>query len=571
LEALVADVRVERNAECIVRDGTVLRSDVYRPAAAGRYPAVVMRTPYGKRHAQSNSGYSHPSWYAAQGYVVVVQDCRGRWESDGEFVPYLNEAEDGYDTIEWAASLPEANGRVGMYGYSYPGLVQLLAAAERPPSLAAIAPGFTTPQPYEGWTYRRGALCLAWVVSWALFLACDRARRDGDDERLAKLQRELLRVHDAYWTLPLTELEPLRDAGYPSYFFDWLDHPTHDDYWSRWSVDDAYSRLDVPALHFTGWYDAFLNGTVQSFLGMDAETSHEQRLVIWPWPHEPWQPVWGAERSAGFRSADEVHLAWFDRHLNGATTEPDPPVRVFVLHDSWHDLPSWPPPGTEMVPYHLHSDGRANSASGDGALSVEPAGDEPCDTFTYDPELPIVSAGGHACCEAGTSPVGPECQCEVEATKGILVYTSPVLEEEMWLMGEVIAVLHCATDAADTDFTVRLCAVDEVGCSRNLQEGIVRASFRESAERPAPVKPGFVHEYRIELGHVGIRVPTGWRLRADIASSDFPQWNRNLNSGTNPGTDGAAAAVVATQTVHHTAARPSRLLLPVAPKPPAGG
>jgi hypothetical protein len=244
-------------------------------------------------------------------------------------------------------------------------------------------------------------------------------------------------------------------------------------------------------------------------------------------------------------------------------------VRAFVLHDGWRDLPAWPPPGSAQVEWHLRSGGRANSAGGDGVLALDPAGAEPCDTFTYDPELPIVSAGGHACCEAGTSPVGPECQCGAEATKGILVYTSAVLDEDLWLMGEATAVLHCATDAADTDFAVRLCVVDAEGCSRNLQEGIVRCSFREGSEHAAPVEPGVVHEYRIQLGHVGIRVPAGFRLRVDVTSSDFPQWNRNLNSGCNPGRDGGAAAVVATQTVHHDAAHPSRVLLPVAPPQPA--
>lgn len=569
-ESLLAGVRVERDAECTVRDGTVLRADVYLPAGVGEYPVLLMRTPYGKGHAQANSGYAHPSWYASRGYVVVVQDCRGRWASDGVFVPYLNEAEDGYETIEWAARLPEADGKVGMYGYSYPGLVQLLAASLSPPSLAAIAPGFTTGQAYEGWTYRHGALCLAWVASWALFLACDTARREGDDEKVRRLQDELLRVQSAYWTLPLSALAPLADDGYPSYFFDWLEHPSHDDYWRRWSVDSDYSRLAVPALHFTGWYDAFLNGTVRNFLGMSAATDQEQQLVIWPWPHEPWEPVWGAgDESEGFRGADDVHLRWFDRMLKGSGERPASPMRAFVLHDEWREFPSWPPPGTRSVDYFLHSGGRANSAAGDGLLTTEVPTAEPCDTFTYDPDLPIVSAGGHACCEAGTSPVGPECQCGVEATKGVLVYTSPALEGELWLLGEATATLYASTNAKDTDFSVRLCVVEE-GCSRNLQEGIVRAQYRESTEAPIELEPGGIYEYVIELGQVGIRIPAGYRLRVDVTSCDFPQWNRNLNSGGNPGTEGGSKSVVATQTVHHDSSHMSHVTLPVAIHPGEG-
>lgn len=572
-EPLLAGVRVERDVECAVRDGTVLRADVYRSAEPGEFPVLLMRTPYGKSHAQANSGYAHPSWYAAHGYVVVVQDCRGRWASDGDFTPYLNEAEDGYDTIEWAARLAEADGKVGMYGYSYPGLVQLLAGSLSPPSLAAIAPGFTTGQAYEGWTYRQGALCLAWVASWALFLACDTARREVDDEKVRRLQDELLRVQGAYWTLPLTSLAPLADDGFPSYFFDWLDHPSHDDYWRRWSVDVDYSRLDLPALHFTGWYDQFLNGTVRNFLGMSAATQQEQELVIWPWPHEPWEPVWGgtAEQD-GFRGADDVHLRWFDRILKGIGELPSSAVRAFVLHEGWRDFPSWPPPATRRVDYFLRSGGRANSSAGDGTLATDPPANEAsCDTFTYDPDLPIVSAGGHACCEAGTSPVGPACQCGVEATKGVLVYTSPVLEDDLWLLGEATATLFAATNAPDTDFAVRLCVVDQDGCSRNLQEGIVRARYRDSSETPVELEPGHIYEYAIELGQVGIRVPAGFRLRVDVTSSDFPQWNRNLNSGGNPGTDGASKAFVATQTIRHDAVHASRVTLPVALNEKASG
>jgi uncharacterized protein len=557
------DVRVAHDVECTVRDGTILRADVFRPQEPGTYPVLLMRTPYGKTHSQSESGYHHASWFASKGYVVVVQDCRGRWSSDGEFVPFLNEADDGYDTIEWAAALPESSGRVGMYGYSYPGLVQLLAAATRPPSLAAICPGFTSSQAYDGWIYSHGAIFLGWAMTWAFFLAHDTARRNGDDRALREVRTALLNVTDQYWNLPLQDLPALDDPGLPTYYRDWIDHPTHDDYWKRWSIDADYSRLTVPALHFTGWYDGFLRGTVDNYTGMRDAGHAEQRLVVWPWTHEPWTPVWGSDDSnLGFMSADDVHLAWFDRLLKGRG-DAESAVSTYILHDGWRDFPDWPPPGTRSRDLFLHSGGRANSRHGDGGLSVDAPGDEPADVYTYDPDLPTWSAGGHSCCDASATPMGPEPQDAAESTKAVLVYTSEPLAGNLTLAGNVEVVLHAASTAVDTDFVARLCAVDPAGVSRNLQEGLVRVRYRNGYESPEPLVPGVPEEYRIKLGPVGIRIPKGHRLRVDVASSDFPMWDRNLNSGGPIGKEGASAGRVAVQTVFHDRGRPSRVVLPV--------
>jgi uncharacterized protein len=541
-----------------MRDGAILRADVHRPEGGGEHPVLLMRTPYGKTHGQSESGYHHPSWFADHGYIVVVQDCRGRWASGGEFTPFLNEGEDGYDTIEWAARLPGSTGRVGMYGYSYPGLVQLLAALERPPSLAAIAPGFTSSQAYDGWIYSHGALFLGWALTWALFLSHDTARRGGDDRAVQEMRQGLLDVEQHYWRLPLAEVPHM-----PRYWLDWLEHPTHDDYWRRWSVDAAYERIEVPALHFSGWYDGFLRGTVDNYAGLSALGAAEQRLIVWPWTHEPWTPVWGAEESdLGFRSADDAHLAWFDRQLKGAATEA-PPVRLYVLHEGWRDFSAWPPPGTTTRELFLHSGGRANSKHGDGVLSEARPDDERPDVYVDDPELPTWSAGGHSCCDASVTPMGPACQGAAEATKVVLVYTSAPLERDLRLIGEAELILHVASTSRDTDFVARLCAVDEEDCSRNLQEGLVRARYRNGYEAAEPLTPDEPVELTIRLGPLGVLVRAGWRLRLDVASSDFPQWDRNLNSFGPPGLEGATAVKVAVQTVFHDAARPSRLRLPV--------
>ena len=564
------DVRVERDVPARMRDGVNLFADVYRPSHGESHPVILMRTPYDKSAALSNVGYTHPSWYASHGYLVVVQDCRGRWTSEGEFYPFRDEADDGYDTIEWVAKLPGSNGRVGMYGFSYPGATQLLPATRQPPNLVTICPGFTGSQYYEGWTYQQGAFALAFASSWANYLALDTAKRRGDDEGLSALAAALNDAPRWYWTLPLNAYPPLVGT-YAPYFFDWLDHSTYDEYWRRWSIDGDYGRISVPALHLAGWYDTFLSGTVKNFVGLREGAGSEnakqgQKLLIGPWYHMPWAPIWrGTAGDIGSRMVDDFQLRWFDQFLKGRNTGVlDSPVTVFMLGEGWRDLDGWPPTVARPVDYFLHSGGRANSASGDGILSLEPPGDESPDVYAYDPAMPNLSQGGHSCCWLPpTTPMGPACQAASEAWPHVLVYTSRPLETDLELLGDVTVTLHAGSTATDTDFTARLCVVDEGGRSTNLQEGIVRARFRKSLTDPVPLLPSRITEYRIHLGPVGIRVPLGHRLRVDVSSSDFPQWDRNLNTGRPPGIGGPSAAVVATNAIFHDSKHPSRITLPV--------
>jgi putative CocE/NonD family hydrolase len=564
------DLTIETDVPCRVQDGTTLRADVYRPRGEGPFPVILMRTPYSKTHAQANSGPAHPAWFARHGYMVVVQDCRGRWASEGDYYPFRDEAADGYDTVEWAASLDGSNGKVGMYGFSYPGATQLLAATKRPPHLATICPGFTTSQYYEEWTYNQGAFCVAFMTFWANFLALDTLRRDGRNEAFDRLRRQILVSEPWNWQVPLMDYEPLREAGAADYFFDWLEHSSYDDYWRQWSIDEDYSRIEVPALHFGGWYDLFVNGTVRNFTGLRREAASEtaragQKLLIGPWTHSPWYPLPGAG-SVGATQIDDWLLRWFDQFLKDRDTGVlDAAATVFVLGRGWQDFDAWPPSSVEHVDWFLHSDGRANSAFGDGRLSSEAPTEEPPDVYTYDPDLPNVSVGGHSCCPESNSPIGPKCQAETESAATVLVYTSEPLEDDLDLVGDVSMTLYAATTAVDTDFTARLCIVDEGGCSKNLQEGIVRARFRESLHEPSLVTPGEVYEYRIHLGPVGVRIARGQRLRVHVSSSDFPLWDRNFNTGESPAKVRPVDAVVATQVVLHNRSYPSRITLPVLP------
>jgi putative CocE/NonD family hydrolase len=556
-----SDVAVERDVACPLRDGTSLRADVYRPASEVSLPVLLMRMPYGKASGGANWGYAHPSWYARQGYVVAIQDVRGRHASDGEFTPFVDEAADGHESVEWAARLTGSDGRVGMYGFSYPGATQLLAASAQPPSLAAIAPGFTSSQFYEGWAYSGGAFSIASMTGWATFLAVDAARRRGDDAAHAALLGALGALPALYWKLPLRDALPLLDVDAP-YFRDWLEHSSFDEYWRATAVDEDLSRITVPGLHTGGWYDIFHAGTVATFRGIAAP---RQKLLMGPWQHSPWRAIGaGGRRDAGANEVDDWHLRFFDEVLKGEPSGVfDAAGRVFVLGEDWRDIDAWPPSGSVEVSYYLHSGGRANSVYGDGVLSTEPPRDEQADVYLFDPLMPSPSLGGHSCCTETVAPMGPADQEPYEASKGVLVYTTEPLERDVVLLGDAAVDVFASSTALDTDFTARLCVVDRDGRSTNLKEGIVRARFRDSLAEPALLEPGRVYRFSIPLGPIGVRLEAGSRIRLDVSSSDFPQWDRNLNTGGPLGAEPASAAVVATQAVFHDSTRPSRLRLPV--------
>jgi putative CocE/NonD family hydrolase len=553
-----------------MRDGTVLASDLYRPSAPGRHPVLVMRNPYNRRVAQSYL-YAHPSWYAAHGYAVVVQDTRGRWGSGGDFEPVVHEAFDGADTVEWAAGQPWSNGRVGMYGFSYPGMAQLLAAAEQPAGLRAIAPALAPSELREGFIYRGGAFALGFALGWAIELGADQARRKGP-----QLEAELLaaaadpRRHLDF--RPLRELPLFADNRICPFYFDWIDRECDPSYWATRQVADRYDRIRVPGLHVGGWYDVFVDGTLKNWASLQGQVGAPQRLVVGPWHHIPTltgtAPIgFGAASGMDF---DAEQLGWFDLwlrdHDNGLLDLP--PVRAFLTGaNHWIQLPSWPPPAT-IVPFFLHSRGRANAAGGDGTLSRSEPGPEPPDVFLHDPAHPVPSAGGHSCCWPDVAPMGPADQGAVEALRGVLVYTSPPLAEDLVVAGPVTAELHAVTDAVDTDWVVKLCDVDRQGRSVNLQEGIARARFRRSLDHPVLVTPGQADAYQVDVGSVFHAFRSGHRIRVQVTSSSYPTWEPNPNTGHPLGVDTISDRVIATQHVLHAPGVTSCIRLPVLARVP---
>lgn len=578
-------VIVERDVEGTMRDGTVLRADVYRPAADGRYPVLLERTPYNKAFTPLAALTLDPLTAARAGYLVVIQDTRGRFASDGgPFYMYRDEYEDGYDSVEWAAELPSSSGSVGMFGASYMGMTQWQAAVMRPPHLRAIFPCMAANGVH---LYRGGALEWGLLASWTLasigpdaVLRAARGRPDRSGDFL-HLADALGRLEALYETVPLSGIPgPELGGGFATFFHDILAHPTEDEYHRRIGVPGKHARLEVPAFILGGWYDVLLGNDLDHFTRVKTETEASRarertRLVVGPWAHASFAHTVG-ERNFGLRASGlsldlrtdltSLQLRWFDRWLkdirNGVDEEP--PVKLFVMGDNvWRDEKEWPLARTRYVPFYLHSGGSANAIGGDGTLSREAPGDEPEDHFVYDPRRPVPSRGGNHLLPMNY-PRGPLDQTAVEMRPDVLVYTSAVLEDDLEVTGPVAVTLHAATTARDTDFTAKLVDVWPDGRALNICDGIVRARYRGGGAPPSLVDPGRVYEFGIDLWSTSNVFTRGHRLRVEISSSNFPRFDRNPNTGELP--RNARQLAPALQSIFHDARRPSHVLLPVIPR-----
>lgn len=560
---------VEKNVPAKMRDGTILYADVYRPRAQGTYPVLLQRTPYNK-----DGGASEGRRIAARGYVAIIQDCRGRYHSQGEWYPFKHESDDGYDTIEWAAGLPYSNGKVGMFGGSYVGATQMLAAISSPPHLAGIFPVVTASNYHDNWTYQGGALTQWFDQSWTSGLAQN------------TLEREITAGTDAMngvKTLPLGNYTLFQapatggSAGLHAlapYYVDWLHHPDYDDYWKQWSIEADYSRIKVPMFSVGGWYDLFEGGTLRNFVGMKEHGGTEaardgDRLTIIVGGHA------GMGRKVGdvdfgkqsVLDLDGIMLDWYDGLLKGkhnSVTDAKPVKYYLMGRDEWQETASWPPSDEHETPFYLSSDGKANTAQGDGSLSEQASAQatkEKPDSFVYDPNNPVPTIGGRLCCDSVHLEPGARNQSANESRRDVLVFSTPPLTHDLEVVGPVKLVLYASSSAVDTDFTAMLVDVAPNGFSRNLTDGIIRARYRDSEEKPDFMTPGHVYRFTIDLWATGNVFLAGHRLRVDVSSSNFPRFDRNLNTRESPelGTHGMKA----TNTIYHDAAHPSALMLPV--------
>jgi putative CocE/NonD family hydrolase len=575
-------LRVETNLPVKMRDGIVLYADVYRPDSPGPFPVALQRTPYDKGAAGSMTNLD-PMKAARNGYAVVIQDTRGRYTSEGEFYAFRDEINDGYDTVEWAAAQPWSTGKVGMYGASYVGATQWLAAVARPPHLAAIVPNVTASNYHEGWAYQGGAFELGFNVSWTLLqltLANFGAISSTKDVGAERRQELISAVNDmelSFRHLPTKDLPQLQ-GGLADYYYDWLAHPEFDDYWKNLCIEDNHPRLNVPAYNIGGWYDIFLGGTIRNFLGMRANGGSDdarrgQKLLIGPWQHGSrggsvvGDHYFGLAADAMAADLDGVHFRWFDYWLKGIDNGvlDEPPVRVFVMGDNvWRDEQEWPLARAQNTSYYLHSQGKANSSSGDGSLSPEAPGEEPPDVYLYNPADPVPTRGGGLCCNPYFAANGAFDQQDIEARPDVLVYSTAPLERDLEVTGPVTVTLWAATSQTDTDFTAKLVDVCEDGCARNLTDGIIRARYRDSSSNASFVEPGRVYHYTIDLWATSNVFQRGHRIRVEISSSNFPRFDRNTNTGNVIAGD--AEFKPALQTVMHDAQHPSHITLPVVPR-----
>ena len=572
---------VERDVEATMRDGKVLRANIYRPDVPERLSVLLQRTPYGK----DGSDVSFCMLSAARGYAVVVQDTRGRWASEGTHFPFRDEFDDGYDTVEWAGGQPWANGKVGMWGGSYVGYTQWAAAATQPPSLVAIFPEVTFTDVYEDCFVPGGALALGALVSWGLGSGVSMAiqRMPVPLEQKGALNEELADALDAmakggiFRTLPLTQMPLLSRediTGRP--FVEIMSHREHDEFWARMNIRPRLSEIGVPAYHLGGWYDIFAKATLSDYADMRQHAASDrarrgQKVIMGPWLHGPLTGLVG-EVDFGVRAADmfvlsyELRWRWFDYWLKGIENGilDEPPVRIFVMgRNVWRNESEWPLARTVYAPCYLHSLGQANSLRGDGILSFEKPAVEPQDRYTYDPKNPVPTRGGGLCCWSAAIPAGAYDQRKVEERQDVLVYTSEPLEEDLEITGPVQVVLYAATNAVDTDFAAKLVDVSVCGYARNVCAGIVRARYRLGTQKPHLLTPGEIVEYTIDLGASSNVFLAGHRLRLEISSSNFPHYDRNPNTGRVPSSE--EELVAAAQTIHHDAEHPSHLVLPIIP------
>jgi putative CocE/NonD family hydrolase len=623
-QAAPYEVLLESNIRVAVRDGVRLATDVYRPARAGkaapgRFPVILERTPYGRNVTsfrditQANpktpkTRAEVAAVYVKQGYVVVFQDCRGRYDSEGEFVKYLSEGADGFDTCRWLVAQPWSDGRIGTMGLSYAAHTQGALACLNPPGLKAMVldcGGFSNA--YQDGIRQGGAFELK-QVTWAYNLGLESPEAQKDPRLMAALKAVDLKAWfgSMPWKDGHTPLSLI--PGYEAYVLDQWRHGTFDAYWKQVGIYAAgsYDRYsDAAMIHMSGWYDAYSLSTTDNYVALSKTKTGPIRLIMGPWTHGARSTPYagdiefgpGATLDAlGHGDYDTQRLAWFDRHLKGTSkTDPDPPVRIFVMGGGpdgqgigrktpegrlmhggrWRTEPAWPIADAKPTAFHLHADGALSTAA-------PAAGAEPF-TYDFDPNHPVPSIGGTITSGEPLMRGGGFDQREgptvfgarapylpLEARPDVLVFETAPLKEDLEVTGAIEANLWIASDGPDTDFTIKLIDVYPPsedypqGYALNLTDAILRCRYRDSWEKPSMMTPGQVYPIKLTAFPTSNLFKAGHRIRLDIASSNFPHFDVNPNTGAPEGT--GLTRRVAKNSVYVDASRPSHVVLPVVPR-----
>jgi putative CocE/NonD family hydrolase len=563
ISAPTFEVSVERNVSVPMRDGTKLAADLYRPVSKTKVPVIVVRTPYKKEMSELDGQY-----YAKRGYAFLIQDVRGRFASPGEWRPFFHEADDGYDTIEWAAQQSWCTGKAGMIGASYLGWVQWWAASRRPPHLATIIPNVAPPDPFYNIPYEYGAFFLTGAIWWADVL---QTGATGDLSGAA-----MGRIADKKYTkilaaLPVIELDKAVLGKENPYWREWIRHPNNDDFWAPANFLDRLKDVNIPVFHQSGWFDGDGIGSKLNYARMSAHNAANQKLVLGPWGHSPQAARVAFGRDFGadaLLDLNREYVRWFDRWLKGIENriEKEPLVSVFAMgSNKWLHGNSYPLPQTKFEPWYLDAAGKLTREA-PGAQSVP-------DRYTYDPGDPTPSPDYYEDANDSKSPRDAEAAKKkadgyhdelLKTRKDILTYTTEPFTKPYTFVGPVSMVLFASSSAVDTDWFATLYEYNEKGKYLRLGQGKIRARFRQSTSKPQPLKPGEIYEYTLDLWQTGITIPAGSRLRIEVASASFPLFSRNLNTGGH--NEMETKYVAAEQTIFHDLSHPSRVILPMIEK-----
>ncbi|CRX38889.1 CocE/NonD family hydrolase [Estrella lausannensis] len=545
-------VAKEHNLLIPMRDGIILSADLYRPKEEGRYPAVLLRTPYGKE----NTEHSYPvlaTILCSLGYVVLVQDVRGKYASEGEFNPFIHEEKDGNDTIDWISSQQWSSGAVALYGFSYLGSCAWLAARDPHPCLKTIIPMFSGQNAYRGWV-DHGVPYLKDILYWL-------SRHGGRKGRDVPHEEVDLMI----WQLPVLQFDKRLKDGIDT-FKTWMHHLHVDDYWRSISVSHIREEIRMPVFFVAGWFDRFLTNTIEDFLETSSANAYQRhkksRLLIGPWEHHPSEefPEVSFGREAKFRSCIKFFVEWLDLHLKGeaSTFDENNPIDYFMMGENrWRKASSWPPKEAKEKFYFLHGMGKANTMSGDGVLTAEQPADEKQDHYVYDPLDPCPSLGNNMI--YGNQTEGPREQSLVGARRDVLAYKTEPLPAPVKAVGPVSLILFVSSSALDTDFCAKLVDIHPNGKSYFLVAGFIRMRFLDSVRATHGIEKGKIYRLEIQLGHTAHAFLKGHRIGLLVTSSDFPNHGRNLNTGGS--NEGDSEEAKAFQTVYHGGIYASRLSL----------